>query len=289
MQLEVQKRPTLSALTWIKRGWRVFTLSPSVFMGMAGILMVVGLLAGIIPYFNFVALLITPFLAAGFYQVASQIEQDKKATVSDIFEYFGRLGEYRIFFRVAAVTVLLSLPASTIFTDITNQLSQQQVPEFSQLALGTLFLFINFMFTAFLVQSAWVAPQSSIIELLRLSFKACWVNGLPLTVYGLFSVIVVLISFPIILVGWVIAYGALMLMFLQAFLDIYRPVQDVQAEQSTEQNTELTDNQSHEQGDNQSNDQSSELNEQGTESEAESNQALELDTASETHTKKGDE
>lgn len=237
MQLEVHKRPTLSALTWVKRGWRIFTLNPSVFMGMAGVLMVVSLLSGLIPYFNFVALLIIPFLTAGFYQVSSQIEQDQKASVSDIFEYFSKLKEYRIFFRVAAVSVLLSIPVTAVATGMMGQLAEQQVPEFSQVLILSVLLLINFMATAFLIQSAWVAPESSIVDLVKLSFQACWLNGMPLTIYGLISLFIMLIAMPILLVGWVIAYAALMLMFLQAFLDIYRPVQEGGFEQSEENET----------------------------------------------------
>lgn len=226
MQLEVQKRPTLSAFQWIKRGWRVFTLNPSVFMAMAGILLLVAGLGLVIPLFNFVAFLLIPFLSAGFFQVASQVEQEKNVELGDMFEYFSRFKEYRIFFSVAAITILLNIPGSLIATEIVENAAEQIPPAMSDLVLISFLMLINFMMTAFLIQSAWVAPQSQIIELLKMSFKACWVNGLPLTVYGLVSMMILIIAFPIILIGWVIAYAVLTLMFLQAFLDIYRPVQN---------------------------------------------------------------
>lgn len=234
MQLEVQKKPTLSAFSWIKSGWRVFTLNPSIFMGMSGLLACVALLAVMIPYFNFVALIVMPFLASGFYQVASDIEQEKPVSVSDIFQYFSRLEEYRIFFRVAAVNVLLSLPSVLLSQHISGMIEQQIVPDMSLMMLFVTSMLIQFMFMAFVVQAAWVAPQSSIFDLLKLSFKACWINGLPLLVYGLASTIITLISLPIILIGWLIAYSVLTLMFLHAFLDIFQPVRSTDEQLTSE-------------------------------------------------------
>lgn len=242
MQLEVQKRPTLSAFQWIKRGWRVFTLNPSVFMGMAGIMLLVAVLGMVIPLFNFVAFLLTPFLSAGFFQVASQVEQENNVELGDLFQYFNRFKEYRIFFSVAAVTILLNIPASILATEIVQQAAEQIPPSMSDLIVISVLMLVNFMLTAFLVQSAWVAPKSSVIDLLKMSFKACWVNGLPLTVYGLVSMMILVVSFPILIIGWVIGYAVLALMFLQAFLDIYRPVQndsfetDFDSEQSIDKN-----------------------------------------------------
>ena len=93
-------------------------------------------------------------------------------------------------------------------------------------------LAFNFMAFAFAIPAAWVSPESPALELIKQSFQACWINVLPLTVYGLMIMTISLISFPIVLIGWLIAYSVGVMSFYQMFVTIYQPVAEQPAPES---------------------------------------------------------
>ncbi len=224
MQLVVTKSNTLNAFSWIKQGWRLFTLQPSVFMGMSGIIIAATLLANAIPVLGIIVVLLSPFLAAGFYRAASLAEQGESLVVTDIFALLSELGKYRILIRLAAISVLLSIPTTLLAEDILVSIEQGGQPQFESLLLFVALLAFNFMAFAFAIPAAWVSPESTALQLIKQSFQACWINVVPLTVYGIMIMVLAVISAPIILIGWLIMYAVSVLSFYQMFMTIYQPV-----------------------------------------------------------------
>lgn len=224
MQLVVTKSNTLNAFSWIKQGWRLFTLQPSVFMGMSGIVVAATLLANMIPVLGIFVVLISPFLAAGYYRAASIVEQGEKVTVTDIFALLSELTKYRVLIRLAAMSLLCSIPTTIVAEEIAANIEQGIQPEFSGLLAFVALLAVNFMAFAFAIPAAWVSPESTALHLIKQSFQACWINVIPLTIYGLLIMVLSVISFPIVLIGWLIMYSVSVLSFYQMFMTIYQPV-----------------------------------------------------------------
>ena len=224
MQLVVTKSNTLNAFSWIKQGWRLFTLQPSVFMGMSGIVIAATLLANIIPVLGVFVVLISPFLAAGYYRAASIAEKGERLTVTDIFALLSQLSKYRVLIRLAAMSLLCSIPTTLIAEGIAANIEQEIQPDFAHLMAFVALIAVNFMAFAFAIPAAWVSPESTALQLIKQSFQACWINVIPLTVYGLLIMILSVISFPIVLIGWLIMYSVSVLSFYQMFMTIYQPV-----------------------------------------------------------------
>lgn len=224
MQLVVTKSNTLNAFSWIKQGWRLFTLQPSVFMGMAAVVLGATLLANMIPVLGIIVVFLSPFLAAGFYRAASKAEQDDALSVTDIFALLSEVGKYRVLIRLAAFSLLFSIPTTLLADEIMVSMEQGVQPEFSAMLSFVILLAVNFMAFAFAIPAAWVSPESSALQLIKQSFQACWINVVPLTIYGILMMVLTLVSAPIILIGWLIAYAVGVLSFYQMFMSIYQPI-----------------------------------------------------------------
>ena len=230
MQLVVTKANSLQAFGWIKRGWRIFTLQPGPFMAMSGIVLAFSLLGQMVPAASFIIVFLLPFLTAGFYQCASKAEQGEAIQASQVFQYLNQVTDYMVFVRLALVSILVSLPASSFAMEIAESMKNGVPPTFGMMSGFVVFLALNFMLTSFAIAAAWVSPKTPVLTLVSQSFKACWVNVLPLTLYGILMAMIFLVSMPIILIGWLIAFAISYISFYQMFLDFYRPVQVEQDE-----------------------------------------------------------
>jgi uncharacterized membrane protein len=237
MQLVVTKSNTLNAFSWIKQGWRLFTLQPGAFMGMSAIILFATLLANMIPVLGIFLVFLAPFLSAGFYRAASIAEQGERLTVTDVFALLSEIGKYRVLIRLAGISLLLSIPMTMVADEIRVALEAGGVVTPQTLLFLIGLIAINFMLLAFAIPAAWVSPETPALELIKQSFQACWINIFPLALYGLIIAAISIITFPIVLVGWLIAYAIGVLSFYQMFMTIYQPRQqpEVVVEDAAEQ------------------------------------------------------
>jgi len=224
MQLIVTKSNTLNALSWVKQGWRLFTLQPGPFMAMSAIIIAFSLLANLNAILGVIVVFMMPFLSAGFYQCASRADQGETITAADIFYYFSHIASHRVFMRLAFISIVLSIPSSQLALEIQENLIAGEMFDVTHAILLVVLLWLNFMLLGFTIPAAWIAPETSILTLVKQSFHACWINAIPLTLYGLVLFVLALISMPIILIGWLIMYAVSTLSFYQMFLSIYQPV-----------------------------------------------------------------
>ncbi len=224
MQLEVTKQKAFASIDWIKQGWKIFTLKPAIFLGMSAIIICSMLVTVVFPQANIIVLLVMPFLSAGFYQITSKVENDEPAEVADIFQYFGKIKEHLIFVKIALFGIVMSIPVAEITAGWQELFAAQQVPDTASILLVVTLIMLNALLTVFAVPYGWVAPNTPLLVILKQSFNAGWVNIIPLTLFGIFTMLFALLSMPILIVGWLIAYSFITISFLQAFLDIFRPV-----------------------------------------------------------------
>jgi hypothetical protein len=227
MKLVVTKTKTLNAFTWIKQGWSLFTLQPGPFMAMSAIIIAISLLGNMNAIFGVVVIFMMPFLSAGFYQCASRAEKGESITAADIFAYFSQIQTHRVFIHLAFVSIVLSIPmtqvAVSVAADVQAMIEGVGTIDFNNASLLVVLMWLNFMLLAFALPAAWISPETDVLTLLKQSFKACWINVLPLTIYGFMIMALILISMPIILVGWLVMYSVSVLSFYQMFLSIYQP------------------------------------------------------------------
>jgi hypothetical protein len=193
---------------------------------MTGVILFFTLLANVIPLGGLIIGLVMPFLTAGFYKVCSLVEQGEETSPSQIFSLLSEFAQFRVLMHLGLIAILISIPFAASLETIQVNIEQGIPPSFGDLALITFLMGLNFMLLSFAVPAAWVAPQTSVIDLLTQSFKACWLNVIPLTLYGVLMLGIAAISLPLIIVGWLIAIALGYTTFYQAFMDIYQPVAD---------------------------------------------------------------
>lgn len=261
MQLVVTQAKTLQAFNWIKNGWRLFTLQPGPFMAMSGLLIILNLVSSVLPPLNFIFAAAVPFLTIGIYRAASEVEQGNSVGGMSLFYYLSKIKEFAVLLRIAAVMIALSIPATVVFMDAMEKLSQQQAPEFSTIAFGVLCWGLALMASAFAIPAAWVSPKQSLKALITQSFQACGRNIKSLTLYAALLFLITLaggvvlgivwalvsqvdgtgalasiVLAPMLLVGTLMFNAFNMLSFYQAFLDIYQPEQSPAATDEDDDN-----------------------------------------------------
>jgi hypothetical protein len=225
MRLEINSVSPFACLSWFKKGWQIFTLNPSVFMGACGILLLFSVVPSFVPAVGLVMSFLIPFLVAGLYQIATDVKQEKPAQVTDLFQILFKFKDYIVIVRIALVGIIISLLNLSNTNEILLWIQKGgQAPSQMAVLLTVLLSTVNAMLLAFAVPLAWVSPKTSLIKILQLSFMACWQNAIPLIFYMIFVSALLILSMPIILIGWLIAFALFYLSFLQAFLEIFTPV-----------------------------------------------------------------
>lgn len=226
MQLIVTKANTLAAFSWLKQGWRLFTLQPGPFMAMSAIVfgvMIFPVLLGNNPIAAVISAFMLPYLSAGYYQAAANAEKGEVISPSDVFGYFSQFGKYIVFIRIALLSILFSIPTSHIASNIQELAMAQEVVPQSDLLLLVGLLLINTVVFLFVIPAAWIAPQTPLLTLIKQSVKACIGNAFPVIIFGILIGVIGVVSMPIVIVGWLIAYSVSVLAFYQMFLGVYRP------------------------------------------------------------------
>ncbi len=228
MRLEINNVSGFAAFSWVKEGWQVFKLNPAVFMGATAVLLLIAVVPSVLPAANLFISFLLPFLMAGFYQIATDIKQEKPAAVGDLLKYLFDLKNHMVFFKLALAGFVLALLLTPFTSELVSWMSAEGERP-SNLSLLALFVLgiINIMLMAFAVPIAWVAPKTPVMVILQQSFQACSQNIGAMIGYVVLTFFIIIVSAPIILLGWIIAYALINLSFLQAFLSLFQPERNV--------------------------------------------------------------
>lgn len=208
--------PVVNGFGWLGRGWGFFKDSPLGWILALIVWVVLSTVIGLVPFLGgLIMVLLGPVITAGFMIGCSEQEQGDDFTVSHLFSGFshnaGQLVLVGVFYLV--MMILLTVVMVVISTATIGSMGNMNPQQMEAMAAGMwpLFLLYGVLFLvlmsmiimAYIFAPAMVALEGiNAYEAMKLSFRGCLKNLLPLTVYGIAGLLLSLfIGVPMILVA----------------------------------------------------------------------------------------
>lgn len=220
VKLIVRRAPALAALSWLKQSWAVFLQAPLCWILMFVTLGLIALLSQIHPFTAVIGIMLNPFLTAGVYKSVVAVQQNQPIRYADLFTPLQEPGCRAIFIRIAALNMLASIPLSTLAATLLQQQQQQQV----QLPLVLLFVagfVLCWMIFAYAVAIAYFLKERRVLAIMQASFVACWRNITALVVFGLLSLVLIMLTMPTLFIGLLLVVPVLNIAFFLSFNEFF--------------------------------------------------------------------
>ncbi len=225
---------------WIAEGWRLFLKAPGIWVVIFLIYMAISIVLSLIPFVGMIAqTLLNPVLIGGLMYGVARLAQGDKLEIGHLFRGFQdqeKLGSLVMLGLVSIAGGVLILLVFIIFLGgglITGAALEHTGTHAASEAIGGLFvgaglimalivlivgvlismaLFYSIPLVMLGRQNAWPAIQDSVM--------ACWLNIVPLLIFGLIFMVLAFIAF--------IPFGLGMLVLLPvAFCAVYSSYQEV--------------------------------------------------------------
>jgi uncharacterized membrane protein len=241
----------VNGFAWLGRGWGFFKDSPLGWILALIVWVVLSTVIGLVPFLGgLIMVLLGPVITAGFMVGCSEQEQGEDFTVSQLFSGFshnaGQLVLVGVFYLVMIILIsVLMVVMTTVTVGSAGNMNPQEMEAMAVgmwplfLLYGVLFLVLMAMvMMTYIFAPALVALEEiNAYEAMKLSFRGCLKNLLPLTVYGIAGLLLSLvIGIPMILMalsivpvwlGVILAIGVGMVLFPTFTASIYSAYRDI--------------------------------------------------------------
>lgn len=220
MKLIVRRAPALASLNWLKQSWGIFKQAPLTWMLMFITLGVIALLSQIHPFTAVIGIMLNPFLTAGIYSSVVRLQQKQTISYTDLFKPLQEVGCRAVFIRIAALNMLASIPLSTLAATLVGQ-QQQQTLNAPLVLLFVVGFLLAWMIFAYAVAIAYFLKETRLLSIMQASFIACWRNITPLVVFGLLSLILIMLTMPTLFIGLLLVVPVLNIAFFLSFNEFF--------------------------------------------------------------------
>lgn len=227
--------PTGNAISWLANGWSHFKQNPFAWIFALVVWFLLAMVVSMIPLLGGIVVnLLTPIITAGFIIGCRAQDDGDDFTIGHLFSGFsanaGQLVLVGVIYFGAMILLTVVLMGS-FFGLVGMQSMEMQDPEMmmsmvaspaflTAILLGSL-LFIPVMMAYIFAPALIALNDLKAIEAMKLSFSGCWKNMLPLTVYGLFAIIMLIIGSIPVGLGLLIVLPVLTASIYAAYQDIY--------------------------------------------------------------------
>lgn len=220
VKLVIRRAPALAALGWLKQSWQIFMQAPLVWVLMFITLMALALLSQLNPLLGIAAMLLSPFLTAGVYKAVVAVQQKHTIDFSILFSTFQEPDYRAVFIRLAALNLLASIPVSMLAAILMEQHQQQIIDPVTALAFAASAVLVWMVF-AYAVAIAYFLKEQRLLNIMQASFTACWRNIVPLVVFGLLSIVLIMLTMPTMFIGLLLVVPLLNIAFFLSFNEFF--------------------------------------------------------------------
>ncbi len=218
--------------SWIAYGFRLFKESPVIWIALFFIYVLIAMVLSIIPLFGPIVLnLLAPVFMAGFMLGCKAIEEGEELEINHLFAGFkihtSRLitvgGIYLTGIIVIVGLVFIATGSAALLSANPGHTTPA---ESSHLLLAVL---IALAAVIPLVMAYWFAPALVVfhdvkpVEAMKLSFNACLKNMVPFLVYGIASMVLMLIAMIPLGLGLLVMIPTITASLYTSYKDIYNP------------------------------------------------------------------
>lgn len=220
IKLIIRRAPALAALGWLKQAWAIFMLAPQTWVLMFITLGVIGLVSQLHPIAAVIGILLSPFLTAGVYKCVVALQQKQSISYTDLFTPLKDLSCRATFIRLAGLNLLVSIPLSSLAMELVKQYQQHSV-DISLVIILAISSILAWMVFAYAVAIAYFLKEQRLLAIMQASFIACWRNTTPLALYGLLSLVLIMLTMPTFFIGLLLVAPVLNIAFFLSFNEFF--------------------------------------------------------------------
>ena len=216
---------------WWNTAWQLFKAEPGTWV-VIGLLFLLSALVQLIPLFNFLGMILMSCFAGGWMLACARQYEGNKPDINDLFAGFQKkfvplvlLGLTTAALSIAAIVIaVLPFGGGLLSLFFTGPQNFNFSAAFGGFGL-TLVLVVALMTP--ISMACWFAPvlimqhDYSVMQALKASLKACAINWLPLSVYGLLFIMFSVIATLLLGLGWLVLIPLIFLSIYSAYRDIF--------------------------------------------------------------------
>ena len=220
---------------WIADGFNLFRESPVIWIALFFIYVLIAMVLSIIPLFGPIMLnLLAPVFMAGFMLGCKAIEEGEELEINHLFAGFkqhtSRLITVGGIYLAGVITIVGLVFIATGSAGLIGE--NMGHPEAATAAESGKLLFALLIALAAiipLVMAYWFAPALVVfhdikpVEAMKLSFHACLRNMLPFLVYGLISMVLMLLAMIPLGLGLLVMIPTITASLYTSYKDIFNP------------------------------------------------------------------
>jgi uncharacterized membrane protein len=222
---------------WLSEGWRLFKLSPWLWIGMVIVYIVIMMAVSAIPVVSILASLFGPVFTAGFMVACRALDRGEPMEFGQLFAGFSRhtgglLG-------VGVITILGTLVAFLVAglivlggnADLIMSMISGTPPDPDRIAaMGLSFVLAVLVAVALALpvyMAMWFAPVlvmlhgKGTVDAMKLSLAGCLRNIVPFLVYGVVALLLAILASIPFMLGWLALIPVLIAATYGAYKDIY--------------------------------------------------------------------
>lgn len=228
--------PADHGLQWLVSGWRLFIMSPGVWLGITIVLLIAMMLIGTVPIFGSLAIaFLVPLVVAGMMLGCQALEQGGELRFDHLLAGFHRqtgnlvvVGVWSLVGHAVIGIVVFAIGGGAVLSGVMSGMMLGAGPG-ALLALGGMMvaLLVGAVLLVPLAMALWFAPALVIFAgltpgaALKASFDGCMKNMAPFMIYGIVLFILLLIALIPVLLGVLVLIPVLTGSVFASYGDIY--------------------------------------------------------------------
>jgi len=229
--LTIRQVPVSSAWAWIVSGFQLFKANPAMWIILLVLYLAIMIPLSLLPVIgSIVTTLLAPVFAAGMMWGCLALTRNQDLEINHLFEGFKKNtaqliavgGIYMVSLLVVAVFVVLALDKETIELLVQGKdLSPEQASEM------LLPILVALLFVMPIMMAYWYAPvlaglhNLTAVDAMKLSFMACLKNMLPFLLYGIISMVLLILAIIPVGLGLLVAVPVMMTSLYTSYADVF--------------------------------------------------------------------
>lgn len=219
--------PSGNGNRWLSDAWRLFKVSPGMWIAMLVVYAVCQIVISIVPL---AGTIFGPVFMAGFYRASQTAAEEGVVRLEDIFSGFReRLGPLILVGLLTLAFIIGIVLVCALIGVIGVGLTNFDIENVTPAAIGLILIFALVVAALILpiMMMGWFAPAlvafqgMGPFEAMKCSFRACLRNVLPFTLYGFVGLLLLLAGLIPMGLGLIVVFPVLLLSFYTSYHDIF--------------------------------------------------------------------
>jgi len=220
---------------WIVEGFRIFRKQPLTWITLVVVMVVIWFASLLIPLFGPLAInLVSPVFFAGLMLACKTTDEDGEPEFSQLFAAFKThasplitVGGIYLVGNIVAVGIVFGVAGGTALPTLMGKTAVDL--ETMRVAVRGLLLGMAVGMAVFVpvLMAVWFAPLLIVlhnkppIEAMKMSYTACWRNTLPLLIYGVATLMLLIIASIPLMLGLIVLLPVLACSVYASYKDIF--------------------------------------------------------------------